>query len=59
MMGLNIFTGVLFYGLSGCGKTFVVKAMVNEVMVNFIFIKGLELLNKYVGESECVVWMLF
>jgi len=58
-MGLNISTGVLLYGPPGCGKTLVAKATANEACANFISIKGPELLNKYVGESERAVRTLF
>ena len=48
-------TGVLLYGPPGCGKTLGAKAVANEAHANFISIKGPELLNKYVGESERAV----
>eukprot|EP00894_Picocystis_sp_ML_P005245 jgi/Pico_ML_1/55762/g1406.t1 len=51
-MGLRAACGVLLYGPPGCGKTLVAKAAANESGANFISIKGPELLNKYVGESE-------
>jgi transitional endoplasmic reticulum ATPase len=44
--------GVLLYGPPGTGKTLLAKAVANEAQSNFISIKGPELLNKYVGESE-------
>jgi len=44
--------GVLLYGPPGTGKTLLAKAVANEAESNFISIKGPELLNKYVGESE-------
>ncbi|QLD84491.1 CDC48 family AAA ATPase [Natronomonas halophila] len=44
--------GVLLYGPPGTGKTLMAKAIANEAESNFISIKGPELLNKYVGESE-------
>ncbi|WP_435074136.1 CDC48 family AAA ATPase [Halorubrum sp. HHNYT27] len=44
--------GVLLYGPPGTGKTLLAKAVANESESNFISIKGPELLNKYVGESE-------
>ena len=44
--------GVLMYGPPGTGKTLLAKAVANEANSNFISIKGPELLNKYVGESE-------
>lgn len=51
--------GVLLYGPPGCGKTLVAKAIANESGANFISIKGPELLNKFVGESERSVRMVF
>ena len=44
--------GVLMYGPPGTGKTLLAKAVANEAQSNFISVKGPELLNKYVGESE-------
>jgi ribosome biogenesis ATPase len=51
--------GVLLYGPPGCGKTLLAKAVANECQANFISIKGPELLNKYVGESERAVRQVF
>lgn len=47
------------YGPPGCGKTLVAKAIANQSGANFISIKGPELLNKFVGESERSVRMVF
>eukprot|EP00347_Sterkiella_histriomuscorum_P014105 403362151 len=58
-VGLSAPAGVLLYGPPGCGKTLVAKAVSNESKANFISIKGPELLNKYVGESEKAVRQLF
>lgn len=58
-VGLCAPAGVLLYGPPGCGKTLVAKAVSNESKANFISIKGPELLNKYVGESEKAVRQLF
>jgi len=44
--------GVLLYGPPGTGKTLLAKAVANEAESNFISVKGPELLNKFVGESE-------
>ncbi len=44
--------GVLLYGPPGTGKTLLAKAVANEAESNFISVKGPELLDKYVGESE-------
>lgn len=54
-MGLSRASGILLFGPPGCGKTLLAKAVANEAMANFISIKGPELLNKYVGESEKAV----
>ncbi len=44
--------GALLFGPPGCGKTLMAKALATETGVNFISIKGPELLSMYVGESE-------
>lgn len=44
--------GVLLWGPPGCGKTLLAKAVANASRANFIAVKGPEVLNKYVGESE-------
>jgi len=63
--------GVLLYGPPGCGKTLIAKAVANsiakklghlsgkEVRSFFLHVKGPELLNKYVGESERQVREVF
>lgn len=58
-LGVEPVKGVLLYGPPGCGKTFLVKALVNEVQANFLSVKGAELLSKWVGESERAVRELF
>lgn len=45
-------SGLLLYGPPGSGKTLLAKAIANECSMNFISVKGPELLNMYVGESE-------
>ncbi|KAK4533091.1 hypothetical protein CCYA_CCYA15G3948 [Cyanidiococcus yangmingshanensis] len=57
--GIGISAGVLLYGPPGCGKTLLAKAVANESGANFISVKGPELLDKYVGESERAVRRLF
>ena len=61
--------GVLLYGPPGCGKTLIAKAVANslakQVAANeegksfFLNIKGPELLNKYVGETERHIRLVF
>lgn len=58
-MNLESAKGVLLYGPPGTGKTQIAKAVANESESNFISIKGPELLNKYVGESEKGVREIF
>lgn len=45
-------TGILLSGPPGCGKTLLAKAVASQSGVNFISIKGPQLLSKWVGESE-------
>ena len=51
--------GILLHGPPGTGKTLLAKALANRTEVNFISIKGAELLSKYVGESERAVREVF
>ena len=44
--------GALVCGPPGCGKTLIAKALATEAGVNFVSVKGPELLSMYVGESE-------
>ncbi|KAM0792685.1 hypothetical protein ACM66B_002465 [Microbotryomycetes sp. NB124-2] len=59
MLGIQAPCGVLLWGPPGCGKTLLAKAVANESRANFISVKGPELLNKYVGESERAVRQVF
>lgn len=45
-------SGIMFYGPPGTGKTLLAKCIANECGLKFISVKGPELLNMYVGESE-------
>ncbi|KAI3657815.1 hypothetical protein MP638_001954 [Amoeboaphelidium occidentale] len=51
--------GVLFYGPPGCGKTLLAKAMASSLNCSFLQVKGPELMNMYVGETEKSVRELF
>ena len=44
--------GIMIHGVSGTGKTLLVKALAHESGVNFISVKGPSLMSRYVGESE-------
>lgn len=57
--GMKRRSGILFYGPPGCGKTLLAKAVATEMNMNFISVKGPELLNQYVGESERNIRILF
>ncbi|TRY91629.1 hypothetical protein DNTS_021770 [Danionella cerebrum] len=58
-LGLVAPAGLLLAGPPGCGKTLLAKAVANESGLNFISVKGPELLNMYVGESERAVRQVF
>ena len=51
--------GILLYGPPGTGKTLLAKVVANEAASNFISVKGPELLDKFVGESEKGVREIF
>ena len=57
--GLKKRSGILFYGPPGTGKTLVAKAIATEFSLNFFSVKGPELLNMYIGESEANVRRVF
>ncbi|KAG6065640.1 hypothetical protein E4U33_005801 [Claviceps sp. LM78 group G4] len=50
---------VLLWGPPGCGKTLIAQVVANDAQASFILVKGPELLNKYVGESQRAVRDLF
>ncbi|XP_063235785.1 nuclear valosin-containing protein-like [Bacillus rossius redtenbacheri] len=58
-VGISAPAGVLLCGPPGCGKTLLAKAVANEAGINFISVKGPELLNMYLGESERAVRQCF
>lgn len=56
---LRLRSGLLLYGFPGCGKTMLASAVAGECGLNFISVKGPEILNKYIGASEKSVRDLF
>jgi peroxin-6 len=57
--GMKKRSGILFYGPPGTGKTLLAKAIATEYSLNFFSVKGPELLNMYIGESEANVRRVF
>mgnify|MGYP003630009748 CR=1 FL=1 len=64
--GVEPIKGILLYGPPGCGKTLIGKAIASDILGSnkaeegqFFFIKGAEMLDKYVGESERQVTNMF
>ncbi len=58
-LGITPPRGLLLFGPPGTGKTFVVRALAHEAGAAFFSVKGAELLDKYVGESERAVREVF
>jgi len=58
-LGVEPCKGVLLAGPPGCGKTHIAKALANESRVNFIPVRGSQLLSRYLGESEQAVRAVF
>nr|ODO01145.1 peroxin-1 [Cryptococcus depauperatus CBS 7855] len=56
---LRLRSGLLLYGFPGCGKTLLASAVAKECGLNFISVKGPEILNKYIGASEKNIRDLF
>jgi transitional endoplasmic reticulum ATPase len=58
-LGVTAPKGVLLYGPPGTGKTMLARAVASATEANFIPVKGPELLDKFVGESEKAVREVF
>ena len=58
-MGVKPARGALLFGPPGCGKTLIAKALATEGSINNIFVKGPEVLSKWVGESEKAIREIF
>ncbi|RHZ72519.1 hypothetical protein Glove_242g90 [Diversispora epigaea] len=57
--GMKKRSGILLYGPPGTGKTLLAKAVATSCSLNFFSVKGPELLNMYIGESEANVRRVF
>lgn len=57
--GLPAPRGALLYGPPGCGKTLLAKAAAAQCGANFLSVRGPELLQKWLGESEAAVRQVF
>lgn len=64
--GMQPINGILLYGEPGCGKTYVAKAIAQTILGSanvkegaFIHLKGSDVLDKYVGESEKIISTVF
>ena len=58
-LGIDPPRGLLLYGPPGTGKTYVIRALAHESGAAFFAVKGAELLDKFVGESERAVREIF
>jgi len=58
-LGAKPIKGILLYGAPGTGKTLLAKAAASQTGVNFISVKGAELLSRYIGESEKAIRQIF
>jgi transitional endoplasmic reticulum ATPase len=57
--GKKMGDGLLMYGATGTGKTFLVKALAGEAKANFVIVRISEIMSKYVGQSEGNVATIF
>ncbi|MQM01475.1 hypothetical protein Taro_034235 [Colocasia esculenta] len=58
-IGIRPPRGLLMFGPPGCSKTLMARAVASEAKLNFLAVKGPELLSKWVGESEKAISSLF
>ena len=58
-LGIPYSKGVLLYGPPGCSKTLLARALATSGTMNFLAVKGPELLSKWLGESERMLAQLF
>ncbi|ORX60122.1 AAA-domain-containing protein [Piromyces finnis] len=58
-LGVKPPSGLILYGPSGCGKTLMINALSSDYSINFVRVKGSEIMSKYLGESEHKIRKLF
>lgn len=58
-LGVPAPCGILLYGPPGCSKTLMARALATEGHMNFLAVKGPELLSQWLGESERALASLF
>ncbi len=58
-MNFKVPKNLLLYGPPGTGKTMFVKACAKSFGINFIYVKGPEILNKWLGQSEKTIRDIF
>lgn len=58
-MGVKTPRGALLFGPPGCGKTLIAKSLATISSANIIFVRGPEVLSKWVGESEKAIREIF
>ncbi|WAQ89057.1 hypothetical protein PtA15_10A480 [Puccinia triticina] len=58
-LGIKPVQGILLYGPPGCSKTLIAKALAAQANANFIALKGSDVFNKFLGESEKAIRDLF
>jgi len=60
---MNVLNSFFFVGPPGCGKTYIIKAFVNELMTRknykYLYLDCSQIITKYVGDSEKIVKKLF
>lgn len=57
--GIRPLRGMLFSGAPGCGKTLMGRAIASSANANFIYVKGSEIINKYVGVGASKIREIF
>ena len=51
--------GVILYGEPGTGKTLLAKAVANSTSATFLRVVGSELIQKYLGDGESIVYYIY